>query len=151
MCRQPAAGYHPVREAGSPAPLHSSGSAARPLTLSDTAKRSQDLIFATQSRRALAAWQALFAAEGASAASITVLRLTYADQGKEVVGKAFDFSSQSAESRWRAGYEGMTAMLNALRRGEIKTGGPGLSIYQPASNAPHEIERVYFSMRPTGA
>src|SRR3546814_9865208 len=68
-------------------------------------------MFATQSRRALAAWQALFDVRGDRAATVTVLRLAYADQAKEVAGKAFDFSSQSAEARWRAGHEAMTSRL----------------------------------------
>ncbi|WP_238564976.1 patatin-like phospholipase family protein [Sphingobium bisphenolivorans] len=126
-------------------------SSGPPRTLSDTANRSQDLMFATQSRRALAAWQALFDAEGDPVRSVTVLRLAYVDQAKEVVGKAFDFSRRSAEARWRAGHEAMANMLASLGRGEIETGRPGLSIYQPASQAPHEVERVRFSMRPAFA
>ncbi|AJR23408.1 patatin-like phospholipase family protein [Sphingobium sp. YBL2] len=123
-------------------------SGSRPRTLGDSAKRSQDLMFATQSRRALAAWQALFDAEGERAASVTVLRLAYADQAKEVAGKAFDFSSQSAAARWHAGYEAMTSMLAALGRGDIATGEPGLSVYQPDPQAPDKLELVRFSMRP---
>lgn len=123
----------------------------RPHTLGDSAKRSQDLMFATQSRRALAAWQALFDAGGEQAASVTVLRLAYRDQAKEVAGKAFDFSSQSAEARWRAGHEAMTSMLAALGRGEIATGDPGLSVYQPDPHAPNKLEPVRFSMRPAAA
>ncbi|GLV23332.1 membrane protein [Sphingobium sp. TomMM35A] len=123
-------------------------SGGRPRTLGDSAKRSQDLMFATQSRRALAAWQALFDAEGEKAAPVTVLRLAYADQAKEVAGKAFDFSSQSAEARWRAGYDAMRSMLAALERGEIATRDPGLSVYQSDPRSLHGIERVRFSMRP---
>lgn len=108
-------------------------------------------MFATQSRRVLAAWQALFDAGGEQAASVTVLRLAYRDQAKEVAGKAFDFSSQSAEARWRAGHDAMTSMLAALGRGEIATGDPGLSVYQPDPHAPNKLEPVRFSIRPAAA
>ncbi|EPR17857.1 patatin [Sphingobium indicum IP26] len=123
-------------------------SGSRPRTLRESAKRSQDLMFATQSRRALAAWQALFDVGGDRAATVTVLRLAYADQAKEVAGKAFDFSSQSAEARWRAGHEAMTSMLTALGRGEIAIGGQGLSVYQPDPRTRKGFERVRFSMQP---
>jgi NTE family protein len=122
-----------------------------PVTLGDAAIRFQDLLFATQGRRALAAWQALSDARGEDARAVTLLRLSYRDQSQEVSGKTFDFSRRSAAGRWRAGYEDMTNMIAALARGEIQTGDPGLSIYQRTSGTAAGVERVRWKMQPSPA
>jgi NTE family protein len=120
----------------------------RPASLGDAACRMQDLMFATQSRRAAAAWKTIIderVASGATATgrgarlpSITVLRLAYADQGKEVSGKAFDFSPLSARVRWDAGYRDLSHALAQLEDGRIETGQPGLSVYKPCRSTPEE-------------
>jgi NTE family protein len=125
----------------------------RPTTLGDAVCRMQDLMFATQSRRAAAAWQAIFdervagraAGSGAELPSITVLQLAYADQGDEVSGKAFDFSPASARARWAAGYRDLSSALAQLDGGAIETGRPGLTVYKPDRSAPGErpIMRVW--------
>jgi len=121
----------------------------KPRTLRETADRMQDLLFATQSRRALAAWEAIFDARGDDAASVTLLRLTYSSQDEEVAGKAFDFSPPSAAKRWDSGYADMTRMLSALAQGAIETCSPGLAVYQTAQSKDKDIVRVHTSMRPS--
>lgn len=110
----------------------------RPGTLGEAIGRAQDLMFATQSRRTLAAWQAIFdervaRADGddAELPSITVLQLAYADQEREVSGKGFDFSPGSARGRWAAGYRDLSGALAELGRGGIEVGQPGLTVYKP--------------------
>jgi NTE family protein len=131
--------------------------APRPATLGDAICRMQDLMFATQSRRALAAWQGIFDARLAAHAagggegeipSITVLQLSYADQGQEVSGKAFDFSPASVRGRWAAGYRDVASALDQLERGIIAPGAPGLTIYRPENGAPADRATVARS-RPT--
>jgi len=58
----------------------------------------QDLIFATQSRRAIAAWQAIHDERTANrqGTPVTLRHVAYADQAREVSGKAFDFFPASA-------------------------------------------------------
>jgi NTE family protein len=66
-------------------------SARRPATLTEVAERMHDLTFATQSRRAIAGWRRLFAeraAAGRPTPAVTLVHLIYADQAREVVGKA---------------------------------------------------------------
>lgn len=105
-----------------------------PATFGEMTSRVQDLIFASQSRRALAAWQAIYDERVAKASgdgetpSITVLRLAYADQSNEVSGKAFDFSPLSARGRWDAGYKDMADALTLMNAGEVASGRPGLTV-----------------------
>lgn len=132
--------------------------APRPRSLGAATERMQDLVFASQTRRAFAAWQAIFderAARGESdVPAITVLRLAYADQTREVSGKAFDFSPRSVRDRWDAGYRDMAEALAQLRGGGITAGQPGLSVYRaerPAPEAPATLRRVHESLSPARA
>lgn len=120
----------------------------RPRTMGETVERMQDLIFAAQSRRAIAAWQALFDARAAAgdARSVTLLYLPYADQADEVSGKAFDFSAATIAARWRAG---RTAMARALADGVRPTGEAGLTVWTPAPSG--GLERVRWSLVPSMA
>ena len=108
-------------------PLHG----ARPGTLGEVALRTQDLIFASQSRRAIAAWQAVFTerARHPGCASITLLHVAYSGQSQEVSGKAFDFSARSAAARWRAGYEDLSFALGELATRRQEIGRPGMTVY----------------------
>lgn len=107
-----------------------------PATLGETTNRVQDLIFANQSRRAFAAWQAIFDERVAKAESdreppsITVLRLAYSDQRDEVSGKAFDFSPLSARARWDVGRNDMADALALMNSGQVETGQPGLTVFK---------------------
>jgi len=132
--------------------------APRPRSLGAATERMQDLVFASQTRRAFAAWQAIFderAARGGSAVpAITVLRLAYADQAREVSGKAFDFSPRSVRGRWDAGYRDMTDALAQVRAGGIATEQPGLAVYRaerPSPDAPAVLRRVHESLSPAHA
>lgn len=120
--------------------------APRPRTLGEAVNRSQDLMFATQSRRAILAWQAIFDARLAAGAgqvpAVTLIHLAYADQGQEVSGKAFDFSPASVEGRWAAGRRDVAAALAPLRAGELITGEPGLTVYRPDRDADAVIQRL---------
>ncbi|WP_328276686.1 DUF3734 domain-containing protein [Sphingobium sp.] len=80
--------------------------------------------------------------------TVTLLHIAYREQGQEVAGKAFDFSTSSSQGRWRAGMADMARMLDALDRGEIKTGRPGLTIYQAAEDNAFPIERLRPPMQP---
>ncbi len=117
--------------------------APRPRTLGETVSRLQDLMFATQSRRALAAWQAIYEerGRGGAAASVTLLHIAYSDQSREVSGKAFDFSAESAAARWRAGREDAAAALDQLDAGTVPVGSPGLTIYAPAGTGSLQPKR----------
>lgn len=104
----------------------------RPQTLGDATCRVQDLIFASQSRRALAAWQAIFdeRAKRGKPVSATVIHVAYSDQRQEVSGKAFDFSPRTAAGRWRSGYRDVTEALGAFKANGGLTPEPGFSVYR---------------------
>lgn len=103
----------------------------RPTSLGETVLRMQDLLFATQSRRALAAWQAIFdeRVHRGMAGSVTILHVAYTDQSSEVSGKAFDFSAKSAAARWRSGHADVADAISELDGGRIEIGRPGLTVY----------------------
>jgi NTE family protein len=102
----------------------------RPRTLGEAAGRMQDLMFASQSARTIAGWQALYAARSAPA-SVTLLHLSYDRQEAEVAGKSFDFSPRSVRARWEAGHADVTAALDRIDDGQIETGRPGLTVWRP--------------------
>ena len=112
--------------------------AGRPQTLTEVASRLQDLTFATQSRRAIDWWQRLFAARVAGPAAarvpaITLIHLIYADQDREVVGKAFDFSPATIRERWDIGARDGRAVLAALDDGRVAVATePGLHVHRLA-------------------
>lgn len=121
--------------------------APRPGTLGGTILRMQDLMFASQSRRAIAAWQAIFdeRARRGDAASVTILHLAYSDQSREVSGKAFDFSPESAAARWQAGHEDLADALTGI--GEtIAVGAPGFAAY--ARSPAGSFEKVRWPLSP---
>ncbi len=103
------------------------GVGPRPDTLGMTAERTQDLIFAVQSRRTIARWQERYA--GAEGAPVTLACLTYADQQPEVAGKAMDFSPASVRHRWDAGHRDGCELVACLRSGAIAVGGAGLRVH----------------------
>jgi NTE family protein len=100
-----------------------------PKTLGEAASRMQDLIFAAQSRRSIARWQAVHA--GRDDISLSLVRLAYTEQDNEVAGKALDFSGPTIEHRWSAGYRsGMRAVRGADAQ-SLKIGQPGLNVVNP--------------------
>jgi NTE family protein len=105
--------------------------APRPTTLGEAIGRAQDLMFAAQSRRIIAAWQALFAAReqaGDPVPAITLVHISYADQSREVAGKAFDFSPGTVRQRWDSGRQAMELALDHLVNGRMPVGRPGLHV-----------------------
>jgi NTE family protein len=124
--------------------------APRPDTLGGATTRMQDLLFATQSRRAIAAWQALFdeRTRHGAMASVTLLHIAYSDQAREISGKAFDFSAESAAARWRAGHIDLGNALDDLASGRISTGRPGLSVWAMPDEG-ERLEEVRWSLSPT--
>lgn len=104
--------------------------APRPANLGGLAERAQDLIFAAQSRRSIEGWQRTFAARaaGGDRSAVALVHLQFADQAREVSGKAFDFSPQSAALRWATGERDMDAVLDRIAAGEIALGVPGLAV-----------------------
>lgn len=112
--------------------------APRPRTLTEVASRLQDLNFAMQSRRAIAGWQRLFAErlrgpDAGNVGAVTLIHLIYADQQREVVGKAFDFSPATIRDRWDRGARDAAEMLASLADGRIVIAEkPGLHVHQIA-------------------
>ena len=126
--------------------------APRPNSLGETVSRMQDLVFATQSRRAIAAWQAIFdeRVRQDDARSITLLHIAYSEQQREVSGKAFDFSAESSGARWSAGYDDLRRALDQVAGGKIPIGRPGLSVYCASGSGTGSgaLEPVHWAMAP---
>lgn len=120
-----------------------------PRSLGDSICRAQDLVFATQSRRSIAAWQALFRARAASGPvpSITLVHLAYAN-AREVSGKAFDYSPGSLAMRWQAGVADMLRALDGLAA--LPDAEPGLTVYglSPADQPEPGLKRIDWAMPP---
>lgn len=104
-------------------------SSGRPRTLGEAIAKAQDLTFAAQTQRTIARWRALYAADPRlGAASVTLARLVYRDQGDEVAGKAMDFSPASVAARWEAGRRDADELLARLADGRVAIGEPGLRV-----------------------
>lgn len=107
-----------------------------PETLGNAAERMQDLMFASQSRRAIEGWKRFYDLRSRSASSddagqpsVTLVHLAYAAQKPEVCGKAFDFSPASVAYRWEQGRSDMDNVLDRLSAGDLAVGTAGLSIH----------------------
>jgi NTE family protein len=101
--------------------------AARPGTIGEAAGRMQDLIFAAQSRRAIARWRDAYA--GRDDISISMICLTYESQEREVAGKAMDFSGPTVRERWSAGYLSANKAIRKITDGTLKIGSIGFNIF----------------------
>jgi NTE family protein len=98
---------------------------ALPATIGEAASRMQDLIFAAQSRRTIARWQAAHA--GRHDISKTLVRVAYHEQTEEVAGKAMDFSGPTIERRWAAGHRAMQRVVEQLTNESLRI-DPGFQI-----------------------
>lgn len=107
-----------------------------PRSIGEAAGRMQDLVFAAQSRRSIDAWREVYRLHGDRAPAVTLARLAFADQSREVAGKAFDFSPETAGERWAAGAASMGAFLDRLDAGAVEIGRPGLTVHRDAGEAP---------------
>ncbi|MDF0486540.1 DUF3734 domain-containing protein [Sphingomonas sp. H39-1-10] len=86
----------------------------------------QDLIFAAQSRRTIARWQAAYDQHGES--RLALLRVAYTEQDDEVAGKALDFSGSTIEQRWAAGRAAGRRIAARIQAGAVAIGAPGLNV-----------------------
>ncbi|MDB5688722.1 MAG: patatin-like phospholipase family protein [Sphingomonas bacterium] len=109
-----------------------------PTEVGEAIGRMQDIMFAAQSRRSIDRWKAEYASRP-EPPSVTLLRMAYSDQEREVAGKAMDFSPLSARQRWDAGHRDMTRLLDALDRGEVPTGAPGLTVIDGNGDLPAPV------------
>lgn len=75
-------------------------------------ERSNDLLFANQTRSALATLEARYAARR-KGGSVTVVLLACDGRGERISQKTWDFGRRSLAERWRAGHQ---ATLNAIAR-----------------------------------
>ncbi|WP_313439409.1 patatin-like phospholipase family protein [Novosphingobium sp.] len=110
-------------------------SSGRPKTLGEVVGRTQDLIFAAQTRRTIAGWKRSFDAAGDAASSVTLVNLAYSDQNREIAGKAMDFSPRSAGERWQSGHRDGALLIRRLANGDIEVGKPGLRIDSQESSS----------------
>ncbi|WP_198175586.1 DUF3734 domain-containing protein [Rhizobium sp. NXC14] len=74
--------------------------------------RTTDLLFASQSRHALADIRRRFADRDHP--NLSMIHLVYRQQDEEVGLKAFDYSRRSINSRWASGYADGLALSKAL-------------------------------------
>jgi len=87
-----------------------------PRTLGEVIGRTQDLIFAAQSRRTIMHWQGLLGAGTTpSSAPIKLVKVAYSEQNREVAGKAMDFSPRTVRERWDHGRRDAERALLACR------------------------------------
>ncbi len=102
---------------------------SRERTIGHLIARAQDLTFAAQSRRTIAAWRHRYDSDPALAdRAVALAHLTYADQQREVAGKAMDFSGLSVRQRWDAGRRDGALLLDRLHAGAIPLGRAGLHL-----------------------
>ncbi len=115
----------------------------RPATLGEAASRTQDLVFAAQSRRTIVRWRDAYA--GRQDLSVTLVRLAYTEQSAEIAGKAMDFSGSTVRERRDAGRQCAEGVIARLESGEPKIGLPGLHILEAGvfgaapEYAPHHV------------
>ena len=123
--------------------------APRPGKLGEAISRTQDLMFASKSRRTIAAWQAIHAdrARQGEGNAINLLYVAYADQSREVSGKAFDFSPISAEARWQSGYHDLKQALEAIPG--VLRDEPGLHVHVPGPDG--SLSQVEWQLTPEPA
>jgi NTE family protein len=76
-------------------------------------ERSNDLLFANQTRSSIATFEALYAARD-EGGSVLLLLLACNGEGERVSQKIWDYGRSSLEERWRAGYEACAAVLARL-------------------------------------
>lgn len=106
----------------------------RPASLDAVLERTQDMMFASPTRRSVAALQteyALRAEIGPTLPSITLLHLAYQAAGHELSAKTLDFSPSSISDRWAAGRRDLASAAGMLPAGRS---APGLTYLRAGSN-----------------
>lgn len=125
----------------------------RPRTIGDAVNRVQDLLFAAQSRRALAAWQAVFdeRARAGMARSVTLVHLQQGNAAQDVSGKAFDFSPSTVGARWRAGRADLAAALASIGPARLAEAAPGLRVFARGDDPAGGFAPVHHRLAPRPA
>jgi NTE family protein len=77
-------------------------------------ERSSDLLFANQTRAAIAMLEARYAGR-VEGGSVLLLLLACNGDGERLSQKIWDYSRRSLEERWRAGYEAGVDLIGQLR------------------------------------
>jgi NTE family protein len=131
--------------------------------LDSVVERAQDILFAAQSQRTLAAHMrehrlrhvigALarstsstktgddasshedFAREGTSA-QLTIVYIAYRGLPHELAGKSLEFSRASIDERWRAGREDMERALDKVANGKATSSARGCTFYDASRDSP---------------
>ena len=109
----------------------------RPASLDAVLERTQDIMFASPTRRSIAALQreySLRAELNLDLPSIALLHLAYRAAGHELSAKTLDFSPSSIGDRWDAG---MRDLKSALELPPVSGTTPGLS-YRAVAATQHE-------------
>jgi NTE family protein len=75
--------------------------------------RATDLMFASQSRHALADIHRRFCSGGHP--DLSIIHVVYRQQEDEIGLKAFDYSRHSIQSRWECGYSDGLGVIHALQ------------------------------------
>jgi NTE family protein len=85
-------------------------------------ERSNDLLFANQTRAILALFEARYAVR-TEGGSVLLLLIACSGEGERVAQKTWDYGRGSIDERWRAGYEACGAALDRLR--DLEPPAPG--------------------------
>lgn len=90
----------------------------RAISPDEVFRRTQDLVFAAQRRRATGLAQAILNRHARETGlTVDLHEITYDGAEWEMGGKAFDYTRASLERRWRAGHAAARAALEAPRNG----------------------------------
>ena len=97
-------------------------------------ERSSDLLFANQTRSALATFEARYAPR-TEGGSVLLLLLACDGRRERISQKVWDFGQRSIAERWRAGYEAGTGLAQQIDRFEPPAPG-GLAVHRIISAGP---------------
>jgi NTE family protein len=99
----------------------------RPASLDAALERTQDILFASSTRRTIAGLRREYALRtelDPQTPAVALLHLAYQAAGHELAGKTFDYSPSSVDDRWAAGARDLRSALDLL---SAQAGRPGLT------------------------
>jgi NTE family protein len=123
----------------------------RPASLDAVLERTQDILFASPTRRSIAALQreyGLRAELDGSLPATTLLHVAYQAAAHELSLKTLDFSPSSVADRWAAGQADLAAALTLQSRQPVR---PGLTYLTLPAPDPGSADRVQPAPRIAGA